>query len=110
MINQQEPNAGRQIVSLQLEKYLNCSIKTGVALILDDLLSIDETLYYPMRNRVNFKEFNPNKPTKYGLLFKSINGAIYPYSFVTAPYCGKPKSKSIEEYKQGTFEVKKHMI
>ena len=28
MINQQEPNVGRQIVSLQFEKYLNCSIKT----------------------------------------------------------------------------------
>ena len=28
MITQQEPNVGRQIVSLQFEKYLNCSIKT----------------------------------------------------------------------------------
>ena len=28
MITQQEPNVWRQIVSLQFEKYLNCSIKT----------------------------------------------------------------------------------
>ena len=70
----------------------------GRALIPDDLLSIDETLY-PMRNRVSFKQFNPNKPAKYGLLFKSINGARYPYSFVSAPYCGKPKSEPTEEYR-----------
>ena len=81
----------------------------GRALIPDDLLSIDETLY-PMRNRVSFKQFNPNKPAKYGLLFKSINGARYPYSFVSASYCGKPKSEPTEEYKQGTFEVTKYMV
>ena len=63
-----------------------------------------------MRNRVSFKQFKPNKPAKYGLLFKSIKGARYPYSFVSAPYCGKPKSEPTEEYKQGTFEVTKHMV
>ena len=78
----------------------------GLALIPDDLLSIDETLY-PMKNRISFKQFNPNKPVKSGLLFKSINGARYPYSFVSTQYCGKPKNKPTEEYKQGTFEVTK---
>ena len=63
-----------------------------------------------MRNRVSFKQFKPNKPAKYGLLFKSIKGARYPYSFVSAPYCGKPKSEPTVEYKQGTFEVTKHMV
>ena len=81
----------------------------GLALIPDDLLSIDETLY-PMRNRVSFKQFNPNKPDKYGLLFKSMKGTRYTYSYLSAPYCGKPKSELTEEYKQGTFEVTKHMI
>ena len=78
----------------------------GLELIPDDLLSIDETLY-PMKNRISFKQFNPNKPVKSGLLFKSINGARYPYSFVSTQYCGKPKNKPTEEYKQGTFEVTK---
>ena len=59
-----------------------------------------------MRNRVSFKQFSPNKLVKYGLLFKSTNG----YSFVSAPYCGKPKNEPTEEYKQGTFEVTKHMV
>ena len=63
-----------------------------------------------MGNRVSFNQFNANKPVKYGLLFKSINGARYPYSFVSAPYCGKPKSEPTEEYKQGTFEVAKHNV
>ena len=70
----------------------------GRALIPDDVSSIDETSH-PMRNRVSFKQFNPNKLVKYGLLFKSINGARYPYSFVSAPYCGKPKSEPTEKYK-----------
>ena len=70
------------------------------------MLSIDETLY-PMKNRISFKQFNPNIPVKSGLLFKSINGARYPYSFVSTQYCGKPKNEPTEEYKQGIFEVTK---
>ena len=81
----------------------------GLALILDNLLSVDETLY-PMRNRVSFKQFNPSKPVKYGFLFKSINGARYTYSFVSAAYCGKPKSEPTEEYKERTDKITKHMI
>ena len=74
-----------------------------------DLFSIDETLY-PMRNKVAFKQFNTNKPVKYGLLFKSINASHYPYSFVSARYWEKPVGEPTEEYKPGTFEVTKHMV
>ena len=88
------------------EKFNN---NCGKSIIPDDLLSIDETLY-PMRNKVAFKHFNPNKPAKYGLLFKSINASRYPYSFASAPYCGNPVGESTEEYKPGTFEVTKHMV
>ena len=76
---------------------------------MDDLLSIDKTSY-PIRNKVAFKQFNPNKPAKYGLLFKTINASRYPYSFVSAPYCGKPVGEPTEEYKPGTFKVTKHMV
>ena len=65
---------------------------------------------YPLRNRVSFKQFNLSQLAKYGLLFKSINSARYPYSFLSAPFCGKPKSEPTEEYKQGIFEVTKHMV
>ena len=63
-----------------------------------------------MRNRVSFKQFNLSQLAKYGLLFKSITSARYPYSFLSAPFCGKPKSEPTEEYKQGIFEVTKHMV
>ena len=63
-----------------------------------------------MRIRISFKQFNPNKTAKYGLLFKSINGARYTYSFVSAPYCTKPKSAPTEEYKQETLKVTKHIV
>ena len=65
---------------------------------------------YPLRNRVSFKQFNLSQLAKYGLLFKSINSARYPYSFLSAPFCGKPKSEPTEECKQGIFEVTKHMV
>ena len=41
-----------------------------------EYLSIDETLY-PMRNQISFKQYNPNKPAKYGLLFKSLNDSTH---------------------------------
>ena len=53
------------------------STQCGKVVSPDDYLSLDETLY-PMRNQVSFKQFNPSKPAKYGLLFKSINAARYP--------------------------------
>ena len=88
------------------EKFNN---NCGKSIILGDLLSIDKTLY-PMRSKVEFKQFKPNKPAMYGLLFKSINVSCYPQPFVSAPYCGRPVGERTEEYKPGTFEVTKHMV
>ena len=76
------------------EKFNNNYGKSNIP---NDLFSIYET-FYPMRNKVAFKQFNPNKPSKYGLLFRSINASRYPYSFVSAPYCGKPVGEPTEEY------------
>ena len=74
-----------------------------------DYLYLDETLY-PMRMQVAFKQFNPSKPAKYGLLFKSINTARYPYTFITAPYAGKPQEEGGEYYFSGTENIPKHLI
>ena len=54
-----------------------------------EYLSIDETLY-PMRTQVRIKQYNPNKPAKYGLLFKSLNDARFPHTYQSLPYAGKP--------------------
>jgi len=78
-------------------------------LVPGDYLSLDETLY-PMRTQISFKQYNPNKPAKYGLLLKAINAARYPYTFIAAPYCGKPVGDSGEHYVSGTFEVVKKMV
>ena len=55
----------------------------------DAYFTTDETLY-AIRNQISFKQYNPNKPARYGVLFKSINAAQIPYTFVTAVYAGKP--------------------
>ena len=39
----------------------------GKFLVPDDYLSLDETLY-PTRTQISFKQFNPSKPAKYGML------------------------------------------
>ena len=62
-----------------------------------DFSYFDETLY-SMKMRIRFKQFNLNKPAKYGLLFKSINACRYPYTFRTVPYVGKPRSHSNQEW------------
>ena len=49
----------------------------GAAIALEDYIYLDETLY-PTRNQVNFKQYSPDKPAKYGILFKSLNCACYP--------------------------------
>jgi hypothetical protein len=78
-------------------------------LIPGDYLSLDETLYH-MRTQIGFKQYNPNKPAKYGILFKSINAARYPYNFIAAPYSGKPVEEGGDYYVQGTEEIVKYLI
>ena len=57
-------------------------------------LSLDEALY-PTRNQRGIKLYNPNKPAKYGLLFKSLNGARYPTVFL----CRKTRRWSFLYYR-----------
>lgn len=92
----------RELLELFNNQCMTC-IRAG------DYLSLDETLY-PMRTQVAFKQFNPSKPAKYGLLFKSINAARYPYTFVTAPYAGKPQEEGGNYYFPGTENITRHLI
>ena len=52
-------------------------------------LAIDEILY-PFRGRIGMKQYNPSKPAKYGLLYRSLCDAVVPYTYITLPYAGKP--------------------
>ena len=72
-------------------------------------LSLDETLY-PMRMQISFKQFKSSKPAKYSLLFKSINPARYPYTFISSPYSGKPTGEGGQYYIQGTETIVHYLI
>ena len=47
-------------------------------------LAIDETLY-PYRGRIGFKQYNPSKPAKYGLLFRSLCDSNVQYMYFCLP-------------------------
>ena len=68
-------NSDRFAALTEMLEMLNTNFAKHV--LPDDFLSLDET-FYPMRVQISFKQFNLSKPAKYGLLFKSINAALYP--------------------------------
>ena len=51
-------------------------------------LSIDETLY-PMRHHIPLRQYNPAKRHKYGSLLKSLNEALFPYTYKACAYAAK---------------------
>ena len=44
-----------------------------------------------MRHQIALRQYNPNRPHRYGLLVKSLNVARVPFTCKAAPYSGKPK-------------------
>ena len=72
------------------EKFnLNCSKHMNPP----EYLAIDETLY-PSRGKIAFKQYNPMKPAKYGLLIQSLNAVKFPYTFSMIVSAGKPANKT----------------
>ena len=45
----------------------------------------------PVRHQIAFRQYNPLKPHRYGLLLKSLNEASFPYTYKACPYAGKPE-------------------
>lgn len=62
-----------------------------------EYLSIDETLY-PSRGRISFKNYNPSKPARYGLLFQSLNSVEWAYTHSIIVSAGKPQNGTGEYY------------
>ena len=81
----------------------------GKCQVSSNYLSLDDTLY-PTRTQISFKQLNPNKPAKYGMLYKSINACRYPFIFSTAVYPGKPKAEPTSYYTPGTSQTVKYLI
>ena len=88
------------------EIFSECNKNFARALIPEDYLTIGETLY-PMRNQISFKQYNPDKPAKYGMLYKSINSARYPFTHQSHVYCGKLEQEPDENYVSGTINYVK---
>ena len=76
------------------------------------MLSVDESLY-PYRGAIAFKQYNPNKPAKYGLLFKSLCDSTTTYTYYTLPYAGKPKfaeGDAAKHYVTGTDAYTQYLV
>ena len=86
-----------------------CNDRFSRMLVPEDYLTIDETLY-PLRTHIAFKQYNPDKPAKYGVLFKSINCARYPYTYQSHVYSGKPAGQPNEFYISGTDNYIKYLV
>ena len=54
------------------------------------MLAVDETLY-PYRGHIGFKQYNPQKPAKYDLLYRSLCDSTVSYTYFSLVYAGKPE-------------------
>ena len=74
----------------------------GKALTPEDYISLDERLY-PMKTQSAMKQYNPDKSAKYGILFKSLKCARYPYTYQTNVYAGPPTLNGIRASMDATY-------
>ena len=77
-----------------------------------ELLAIDETLY-PCKGTIGFKQYNPSKPSKYGLLYRSLCDSVTNYTYSSLPYADKPEvteSLASKYYVTGTDEYIKYLV
>ena len=63
-----------------------------------------------MRTRIAFRQYNPSKPAKYGLLFKSLNDARVSYTYRSLVYDGKPQQLPAQHYVSGNENYVKGLI
>ena len=61
-------------------------------------------------NQISFKQFNPSKPAKYGMLHTSIIAFRYSFTFSTAVYSAKPEAEPRSYYTPGTSQTVKYLI
>ena len=78
-------------------------------LVPEDFLSKEKSLY-STRVKIGFKQFNPSKPAKYGVIIKSINFARYTYMVLTHACCGKPKHELFVHWVCGTEAVVNDLV
>ena len=57
-----------------------------------------------------FKQYNSNKPNKYGILFRSVNTVKYPFTLQTSVYCDKPTGEPGPYYVHGVMPVVQSLV
>ena len=68
---------------------------------------------YSYCGAIGFKQYNPNKLAKYGLLFCSLCDSSTSYTYFTLPYAGKPEEiagEAAKFYVTGTDEYTKYLV
>ena len=78
-------------------------------LVPDEFLSLDETLH-ATRVGMSFRQYNKNKPAKYGLLFRSLNSAEMPVTYNSVMYSGKPIGEPGPHYVCRTEEIVQSLV
>ena len=63
-----------------------------------------------MSHQIRFRQCNPDKPAKYGLLYKSLNDARFPFTYQVIPYFGKPVDGNEPYYLNATEDYVKYMV
>ena len=70
---------------------------------------IVETLY-GMCQPIKFRQHNPNKPVKWGLLYKSLNDAPFLFTYQIILSCRKPVDGNGECYLSAAEDYVKHLV
>ena len=73
-----------------------------------EYLTTEET--YPMRHQIVFRQCNPNKSHKYGVLLKSLKDARFPYTYKALRYAAKPAAGYEPFYISSTTEYFKILV
>ena len=63
-----------------------------------------------MRHQIGFRQFNPYKLARYGLLHKSLNDAKFPFTYHILPYYGKPVDSNGSYYLSATEDYVNHLV
>ena len=63
-----------------------------------------------MRHQITFRQYNPNKPQKYGVLLKSLNDARFPYTYKALPYPAKPTAGDEPLYISSPADYIKNLV
>ena len=109
MREQIEQNFGQQIDLLLHVIFFNLSIETAQSMSYLPS-SLQSTTLYPMRHQIAFRQYNPNKPHRYGMLIKSLNDSRFPFTYKAAPYASKPEQGDGPYYISATEDYVKYLV